>query len=225
MNSKERRELAISEIVLIVIGVIGLVAVLWIAWFKPLDRDAGVNSYATCAAAGNIIQDSYPSVCVARNGKRYSNPDEKIQKIPGANEQQMQPVPAEQHLIITEWRVQLPLTKGIVDASYTISSEGVAYVSTPALKAAVAKIEGCKTGLHGLYIERLKPGDPQSYGATWSEQGLQSSGATKVGSYYYHEKPLIEPLCATQANTDAVAKIGAIQTELRASLKAVEASQ
>jgi hypothetical protein len=37
-----------------------------------------VRSYKECADAGNPIQLSYPSVCVTRDGHRYTNPDEFV---------------------------------------------------------------------------------------------------------------------------------------------------
>jgi flagellar basal body-associated protein FliL len=78
MNEKEKRELALTEIVLIILAVIGLAAMVWFAWIKPSNENSKINSYEACAKAGNPIQDSYPSVCVTSDGKRFSNPDEKV---------------------------------------------------------------------------------------------------------------------------------------------------
>ena len=79
MNEKEKRELALTEIVLIILAIIGLAAMVWFAWIKPSnDQDASIDSYKTCAEAGNPIQDSYPSVCVTKDGRRFVNPDEKV---------------------------------------------------------------------------------------------------------------------------------------------------
>jgi hypothetical protein len=122
MNSKERKELAISEIVLIILGVIGLAVVLWLAWFRPTVRS--VNSYESCAAAGNAIQDSYPSVCVTKDGKRFLNPKEKVDTtIPNAAEQQSQqtqsaPAAQPKYLAITEWGVRVKLSDELSDMKY-----------------------------------------------------------------------------------------------------------
>jgi flagellar basal body-associated protein FliL len=78
MNEKEKKELALTEIILIILAIIGLAAMVWFAWIKPSNETAGISSYEACAEAGNPIQDSYPSVCVTSDGKRFVNPDEKI---------------------------------------------------------------------------------------------------------------------------------------------------
>ena len=76
MNAKEKKELALTEIILIVLAVIGIGAMVWFAWLKP--SRASVNTYKQCVAAGNPVQDSYPSVCVTKSGKRFVNPDESL---------------------------------------------------------------------------------------------------------------------------------------------------
>ncbi len=78
MNAKEKKELALTEVVLIALAAVGLAAMVWFAWIKPAHDDGGVKSYKECAAAGNPVEDSYPSVCVTKDGKRFTNPDEKV---------------------------------------------------------------------------------------------------------------------------------------------------
>jgi hypothetical protein len=79
MNEKEKKELALTEIVLIILAIIGLAAMVWFAWIRPNEaKSSDINSYKACAEAGNPIQDSYPSVCVTSDGKRFVNPDEKV---------------------------------------------------------------------------------------------------------------------------------------------------
>ncbi|HEU4914520.1 MAG TPA: hypothetical protein VFT16_03915 [Candidatus Saccharimonadales bacterium] len=78
MNEKEKKELALTEIVLIILAVIGLAAMVWFAWLKPGNQESAIDSYETCAQAGNPIQDSYPSVCVTPEGARFTNPNEKV---------------------------------------------------------------------------------------------------------------------------------------------------
>lgn len=78
MNAKEKKELALTEIILIVLAVIGIVAMIWFAWLKPSRENSSVNTYKECVAAGNPVQESYPSVCVTKDGKRFVNPDESL---------------------------------------------------------------------------------------------------------------------------------------------------
>ena len=148
MNSKDRRKLAISEIILICVGVLGLAVLLWIAWFRPLHRNSAVNSYATCIAAGNPVQESYPSVCVTKQGKRFDNPNERLQN--GGGESLPQPV--QSYLTIKEWKVRLPLTSDLKDAYYTLDTTGAVYLTTKELQSAQQKITGCTSGLHGLSL-------------------------------------------------------------------------
>jgi hypothetical protein len=77
MNEKEKKELALTEFVLVILAVIGLAAMVWFAWIKPGNEGSNINSYEACAKAGNPIQESYPSVCVTDDGKRFENPEDK----------------------------------------------------------------------------------------------------------------------------------------------------
>lgn len=43
----------------------------------PWNRKAG--SYEDCVKQGNIVLYSYPSVCVTRDGQRFTNPAEQVQ--------------------------------------------------------------------------------------------------------------------------------------------------
>jgi hypothetical protein len=118
MNPKEKKELAISEIILIALGIIGLAVVMWLAWFGPASHKT-VNSYQTCVANGNRVQESYPSVCVTKSGQRFVNPKEKV-TLPAAPEQK--------YLTINEWGVRVPLTTETVDLKYTYTKNDNEYV-------------------------------------------------------------------------------------------------
>lgn len=78
MNAKEKKELALAKLILIVLAIVGLAVVVWVAWLKPSHEDSTINSYKSCAEAGNPILDSYPSVCITKDGKRFVNPAEKL---------------------------------------------------------------------------------------------------------------------------------------------------
>ena len=73
MNSKEKKELALAEIVVIILGTVGLLVIIWLAWLRPHSTPK-IDSYKSCASAGNAIQESYPEVCVTKDGKRFVNP-------------------------------------------------------------------------------------------------------------------------------------------------------
>ena len=74
MNQKEKKDLALAEICLVVLAVIGLGIIIWIAWLRPSGQlKATVHSYDQCVAAGNPVQESYPEVCVTPEGRRFVN--------------------------------------------------------------------------------------------------------------------------------------------------------
>lgn len=129
LNSKERKELAISEIAIIALAVIGLLVAGWLAWFRPSGTQHEINSYKACVDAGNPVQLSYPSVCVTKEGKQFVNPDDK-QQIPTTESSttESQPgatAPAEgQYLTITEWGVRVPLPVQYNDLKYTYTKDG-----------------------------------------------------------------------------------------------------
>lgn len=76
MNHKEKKELALAEVVLIILAILGLTAIVWLGWLKPSSHSkATVNSFSECAAAGNPVQTSYPEVCVTPEGRRFTNSD------------------------------------------------------------------------------------------------------------------------------------------------------
>ena len=41
-----------------------------------------VSSYDECAKQGNPILDSYPSVCVSKDGQHFTNPNEHVAPSP-----------------------------------------------------------------------------------------------------------------------------------------------
>jgi hypothetical protein len=208
LTAKDRRTLAISELLLLMLGVIGLAVVVWAAWLRP----SGLHSYADCAAAGNPVQDSYPSVCVTEGGQRFVNPDEHVSQLPSNGKR---------YMTIQQWQVRLPLTAAISDGYYEFNdSQGNAYVTTKKLEAAVDSIKGCKSGLHGIYVERVLPGDsrPAGEGPPWTEDELKTSGAVPVGAYFYREQSPIETACVTKPNEPGARIASDLQGELRRAL-------
>lgn len=78
MNETEKKELALSKIVLIAFAVLGLAAVVWFAWILPAQKTKSIDSFGECVSAGNPVQTSYPGVCTTEDGKRFTNPDQKL---------------------------------------------------------------------------------------------------------------------------------------------------
>ena len=82
MNQTEKKELALSKIVLVTLTLVGLAIIIWLAWIMPGRKDRGINSYEACVKAGNEILLSYPSTCQTKSGKHFTNPNEKVDQAP-----------------------------------------------------------------------------------------------------------------------------------------------
>lgn len=71
-----KREIGLVSIVALAIIIVGVVA-----WRMGENKEASINSFAECVAAGNPVMESYPEQCAA-NGQTWSNPDQSVQEIP-----------------------------------------------------------------------------------------------------------------------------------------------
>lgn len=181
MNAKERRELAISEIVLIVLAVVGVGVVVWLAWARPLHKVPNViNSFAECKAAKGIIQNSYPEVCVTTDGKRFINPDQKVELPAASNTDQSTDVTARKKLTIKEWKVAFPYPDSVHSLSYAPpDAAGVATITFDDIPGS------CKGSV--MLRRALEDQDLDGNGRT-AAQLREQLGATTVkqlGNYYY----------------------------------------
>jgi hypothetical protein len=53
---------------------IAVVALAGLGYLAVVQKEHNISTYAECVAAGNIVQTSYPSVCVTKNGKSFVEP-------------------------------------------------------------------------------------------------------------------------------------------------------
>lgn len=70
-----------AHVIIIVVLVLALMGALsWIFWQNfSKDKDTQPTSYKECVKATNSkIQESYPEVCVTKEGKRFTNPSQKV---------------------------------------------------------------------------------------------------------------------------------------------------
>lgn len=72
-----------SAHVIIIIALVGALigALGWIFWqnFIAKDSASSISNYAECAAdKDSKIQESYPEVCVTKDGKSFTNPGQKV---------------------------------------------------------------------------------------------------------------------------------------------------
>lgn len=75
MNESDRKKLALSKIILIVLAIVSLAVVVWFGWILPERGNDNVRSFDACVSGNNRVEESYPEVCVTDDGKRFVNPD------------------------------------------------------------------------------------------------------------------------------------------------------
>lgn len=76
MDEKEKKELAISKIVIIVLSLAGIFFIVWVAWIRPSESPE-VDSFHACREHGYPVQESYPETCVGPDGTRFTNPQQE----------------------------------------------------------------------------------------------------------------------------------------------------
>jgi len=182
MNRKERKELAISEIVLIILAVIGVAVVVWLAWARPLQTSsATVNSFSDCKAADqSVLQTSYPEVCVTHDGKRFVNPDQKVElpSATGTDDGSQTSTANRKKLTIKQWKVAFPYPDNVRSLSYhtTDTSTIITFDDVPGY---------CKGS---SYLHRaMKDGDLDGEGHTPAQviADVGSASVKQIGDYYY----------------------------------------
>jgi len=184
MNPKERKELAISEIILITLAVVGMGVVLWLAWARPLKgTQKPVNSFAGCKTAdGSVIQTSYPEVCVTKDGKRFVNPDQKVElpSAPGTDNTAQTGAASRKKLTIKEWDVAFPYPDNVRSLSYSTAENVGATTIT------FDDVPGNCKGSSALR-RSLKDGNLDGEGHTPAQvrEQLGSTAVKQIGDYYY----------------------------------------
>lgn len=74
MSKDERKKLHLVYKLLVLAAVLGILAVVWLAWVRPAQQSAGIESYEDCVAAGYPVQESNPPVCVTPDGTSFTGP-------------------------------------------------------------------------------------------------------------------------------------------------------
>ncbi len=193
MSRKEKKELALSKLLLIVAAVIGVMVVVWLAWIRPLQHKPVVDSFETCKAAGYPIQLSYPEACMTPEGQRFVNTEHDLPSQSG-------------YLTIQEWGIKVPLEEPVINAYATYNkSDDTVYVTTPELETAVKKISGCSSGLHGVTYARAKPGDRKyQENDFWTKADLESQDGVLVQGYYIFPRSMAEVACVARESDPQV---------------------
>ena len=201
LSRREKKELALTKWLLIALAIIGLFVVVWLAWLRPAQQAASINSFAVCKSAGNPIQESYPEVCLTKDGKRFVNPEQDAahqESLKGTQELTPPTDPSLLYLDIKEWNVRVPLTNNTFDLTYTYLQNGLEDHIEFAYKRLI-NASLCTSGI-GLTLNHSVTQFKPPYGPN------NPAPIAHVGDYYYYLAPAGEP-CYDVSKADQVALV------------------
>lgn len=208
LSRREKKKLSRMRWLIVLVALVLVVLGVWLVWIRPMQRGSGVRSYAECVAAGNPVQESYPEVCLTRDGKRFVNPaqqaahqaslDDTADLRPPTN-------PGLLNLDIEEWGVRIPLTAQTFDLSYAYFDLNGEQHILFTYKRLVQK--GVCTGDIGLKLTRLTLKREPPYTLT------NPAPIAQLGNFYYYviypEGEAAKP-CYDEKNAEQVALVKAI---------------
>jgi hypothetical protein len=179
MSQGDKKRLAVSEIIIIVLAIIGLAVVVWVAWLRPEGKQ--ITSFKTCAAAGYPVHASYPEVCVTPSGKQFIDPAERVQLSPGSGSSNTSKNPSQssQKLVFMEWGVALPYPQGIAKLSATKADDDT-------YKISLDDVSGDCKGMNTLRRAGVD-GDMDGFAHTPAQvkMSLGNDQVKQIGKYYY----------------------------------------
>lgn len=140
------------------------------AWRAGQNKEAEINSFAECVAAGNPVMESYPERCAA-NGQSWSNPDQVIPEATSEDEAK--------EMVINELGVKFELTDDLDGLYYYIDPErpNAAYFS-------IEEFKGTDCSAEQISIAALSRSTNDDIAA---DELLASSKdfMKQIGEYYY----------------------------------------
>lgn len=207
LSRREKRELALSKWLLVILAVIGVAITIWLAWIRPAQQNAAIDSFEECKVAGNMIQESYPEVCLTKDGKRFVNPEQAQAREQSQAESQRIMPPADTsalYLDIKEWGIQVPLTAKTFDLTYAYLEDGLQDRVTFTFKRLVQA--GICAGDAGVTLTRNTAKNQPPYNVSNPEPVAQ------VGNYYYYIAYAGSP-CYDTENAEANALVAQIVTD------------
>lgn len=177
-KSKKEAGFGVIEIVVILCIVAAVAFAGWYIWRenKKSSTDGGgtINSFEECTKAGNPVQDSYPEVCVTKDGKRFPNPAQaNPSNFSGAGSQGDQTV-----LKITQWGIEVPLDESNKDMVYRYEKNDTYEAVFFTFKSLQEK-DICKTDV-GVSLTRKKTENEPPFNID-NPQSFK-----KLGTYYYY---------------------------------------
>jgi len=198
LRRQEKRKLLRAKWLIIFLAVLVAGLIVWLAWIRPMQNESNFRSFEECAAAGNPVQQTYPEVCLTKDGKRFVNPkqDAAHQASLDGEEELVPPSnPALLNLDITEWGARIPLTVNTFDLVYTYIEHGGSEFLLFTYKRLI-RLGTCKGDI-GMKLTRsaLKREPP------FTENNPAPVASLDKSYFYavYAEKPCHDPANAEQA--------------------------
>jgi len=154
-----------------------------LSWLRPMHTDAPVNSFSDCKSASNsVMQTSYPEVCVTKDGKRFVNPDQKVElpSASGTDTSDQTGAATRKMLTIKQWKVAFPYPDNVKSLSYSTVDKASTTIIT------FDDVPGnCKGS--SLLRRALKNQDLDGGGHTPAQvqEQLGSTSVKQIGDYYY----------------------------------------
>ena len=198
LSRREHKKMRLMKWLVLLVAILGVGLIVWLAWIRPMQKGSDVNSFEECAAAGYLIQESYPEVCLTDDGKRFVNL--KKQAAHQANldgEQELVPPsnPALLKLEIDEWDITIPLTMDTFDLTYAYFENGGEDYVFFAYKRLI-RLDACKGDI-GLKLSRRFV----KYEPPYSESRPAPLANADKAYFYptYADKKCYDPKSSSQA--------------------------
>ncbi len=171
-------------IIVVIVGVLGGVG--WYVWNNKQKNDKlnAISTFAQCKAdSSSKIQESFPEVCVTKNGKSFTNPDQKVETSKDATKDSTSSSDSSSgstsdgYVTIKEWGIKIKLKEAEKVYFKVDNKPGEATfgkydaVATPYFKSQYLQDKECTPG---VALFRTKTIDD-----------FFKEGATKIGVYYY----------------------------------------
>lgn len=178
-SKKKEAGFGVIEILVILCVIVAAAFAGWYVWNEnrksSMDAGGAISSFEACTKAGNPVQDSYPEVCVTKDGKRFTNPAQMAdQSTDGAIKDKK----GQFVLQIKEWGIEVPLNDAHKDMVYSYSK----FEESDAVSFTFKSLQDknmCKTDV-GVSLTRQKTQNEPPFNID-NPQSFK-----KLGTYYYY---------------------------------------
>jgi hypothetical protein len=127
LSRREKKKLLRARWLILALTVFVVALMVWLVWIRPVQRASQISSFEQCASAGYPIQESYPEVCLTKDGKRFVNPQQDAAHQASLDDEQELVPPSNPALLvldIEEWGIRVPLTMDTFDLTYAYVENG-----------------------------------------------------------------------------------------------------